>query len=70
MPLSKLPGGMPDAAEFGLLLAYLVQRQPEGTNPGQWNRKIAGVIGQPGEKTRQEMLDALRAWMKTWASEG
>ena len=64
----KPAGEMPDAAEFGLLLAFLAQHRPADVPANQWHQEIASVIGVAGGGTRAEIVEDLRAWMKNWVS--
>ena len=53
------PGGPPDESEFGRLRAYLAQA-------GVSQAEIKDVIGDaPAGKTRAEIAELLRAWLKT-----
>jgi hypothetical protein len=51
------PNGVPGAAEFGLLRAYLAQR---GMSQVQINAAIGNT---PQGRTRAEIADALRQWL-------
>lgn len=55
----KLSNEMPDAAEFGLLRAYLALQ-------GVSQADITSVIGSNvGGQSRKEITDKLKAWFKT-----
>lgn len=63
----KPPGGVPGGAEFGQMVAYLVQHKPTYMTQGQWNQRVAAVIGDsPAGRTRAQITAELVAWFATF----
>jgi hypothetical protein len=58
MPTPKLPDAPVDAAAFGLLRAYLAL---QGVSQAQIREAIGG---NPAGRTRAEIVEQLRLWLK------
>jgi len=59
-PNPRPPNGPPDAAEFGLLRAYLARA-------GMSQKQIKAAIGERDGRTRREIAAALAEWLQ-WQS--
>lgn len=58
--------GIPTAAEFGQLVAWLRTHRPAGTPANELNQRITQVIGgNPNGRTRQQIADELRDFVRT-----
>ena len=67
MPNSKPKDGVPSGQEFTALKTYLLKNKPDDWERDDWVDKIVEICGDDvNERTREEIMDDLIEWMKTY----
>lgn len=65
MPNGKPKDGIPSGQEFAKLKTYLLKQKPDNWERPDWVDHIVEICGDDvNERTRQEIMDDLIAWMK------